>query len=427
MKSLKRIMAVGLAGMMAFSLGACSPEAGSNQSGQSDEVVTITYARGRDTTEGTKKLLAEFEKKHPNIKVKFKEMPADTGQNHDQLVTMLSAGSSEIDVIELDVIWPAEFAKAGYLQPLDRYIEKEGIKMSDYIEGAVSAGKVDGQQYAMPKFVDAGLLYYRKDMISTPPKTWDELIQMAKENKGKEGTKFGFLMQAKQYEGLVCNFIEFAGAYGGRILDEQGHVAINSPETIKGLKKMMEIAQSDFVPSNVSTFSETETESAFIEGQSLFARNWPYLYALSNDETKSKIGGKVGIAPLPAGDKGSAAALGGWMAGINKNSKHKQEAWEFLKFMTGAEGQKLSAIASNHAPTYLPAYDDPEVRKASPLFADKNFVEGVSATLPRPVSPVYPEISDVIQIEVSKAVTGKQTAEQAVQNMESKLKEIINK
>lgn len=424
MKMWKKVVSAGLALSMVLSVTACAT-GGTEETG--GEKVTLTYARGKDVTGSTHKLIEEFEKKHPNIKVNFKEMPSDTGQNHDQLVTMLSSKSSEIDVFDLDVIWPSEFAKAGYLQPLDRYIEKDKIDMNQYVSGAVEAGKSDGQQYAMPKFIDAGLLYYRKDIISEPPKTWDDLIKMAKENKGKEGTKFGYLMQAKQYEGLVCNFIEFAGAYGGRILDDKGNVVVNSPETINGLKKMIEIVQSDFVPSNITTFTEVESHTAFIEGQSPFIRNWPYQYALAQDKKQSKIVDKVGVAPLPAGDKGSAAALGGWMLGINKYSKHKKEAWELLKFMAGKEGQKISAIHGGHTPTYLPTFDDPEVKKANPLFADQNFIEGVSKAIPRPVSPIYPEISDVIQIEVSKAVTGKQTAEQAVQNIETKLKEITSK
>lgn len=428
MKVWKKILAVGTAVSLIVSLSACSTASDQTSEGKKEgEVVEIVYARGKDVTEGSKKLVEAFEKKHPNIKVKFKEMPADTGVNHDQLVTMFSSKSSEIDVFDLDVIWPAEFAKAGYLQPLDRYIEQDNVKMDEYIQGAVEAGKSDGQTYAIPKFIDAGLLFYRKDLMPEPPKTWDELIQKAKEAKSQGKTEYGYLMQAKQYEGLVCNFVEFVGAYGGKIIDENGQVVINSPETVKGLKKMIEVAKSDFVPSNISTFTELESHTAFIQGQSVMIRNWPYQYALAQDEKQSKIVDKVDVAPLPAGDKGSAATLGGWMTGINKYSKHKKEAWEFVKFMTGPEGQKITAVYGGSAPTYLPVYDDEEVKKASPLFANKNFINGVSAAVPRPVSPVYPEISDVIQIEVSKAIAGQQSPEETVKNIEAKLKEIVKK
>lgn len=444
MKVLKRLASVGLTLTMALSMAACSstPEQSapastptqpttppSTEAPKPDtaEKVKLVYARGKDATDSTEKLVAAFQKSHPNIEVEIREMPSDTGQSHDQYVTMFSAQSSEIDVFDLDVIWPAEFAQAGYLLPLDRLMEQDGIETGKYIKGAMDAGNFGGQQWTMPKFIDAGLLFYRKDLVKEPPKTWDDLISQAKASNGQGGTKFGYLMQAKQYEGLVCNFVEFSASYGGKILDEQGNVAVNNPATIKGLNKMMEIVKSDFVPTNITTFTEPESHTAFLEGQSAFIRNWPYQFALAQDPAQSKIVDKVAIAPLPAGDAGSAAALGGWMGGINKFSKHPKEAWEFLKFMTGPEGQKISAVEGGLAPTFLPAYDDADVQKASPLFANKDFIDGVSAAVSRPTTPIYPKISEVIQIEVSKALAGQQTAEQAVQNMETKMNELIKK
>ncbi|MFC4769017.1 ABC transporter substrate-binding protein [Effusibacillus consociatus] len=426
----KRIATIGVAATLVLSMTACSSGTkeqpkGTDNAAKTGEKVKIVFARGKDVTGASQKLVEAFEKKHPNIDVEIREMPADTGQSHDQYVTMFSAKSSEIDVFDLDVIWPAEFAQAGYLLPLDRFIEEDKIDMKKYIPGAVDAGNFEGKQWAMPKFVDTGLLFYRKDLVKQVPKTWDELIAQAKATKGQGGTQFGYLMQAKQYEGLVCNFIEFNASYGGKVLDDQGKVAINNPQTIKGLKKMIEVANSDFVPKNINTFTELESHTAFLEGQSPFIRNWPYQYALAQDQKQSKIVGKVGVAPLPAGDKGSAAALGGWMSGINKNSKHPKEAWEFLKFMTGSEGQKITAIDGGSGPTYLPLYEDADVTKAIPLFGDKEYVKGISAAVPRPTTPNYPKISEIIQIEVSKAIAGQQTAEQAVENMDKKMKEVI--
>lgn len=423
MRRWRKLLSIGTAAILTFSLAACG-QAADQGDGDDGKTVTITYARGKDQTNASTKLIEAFEEKHPHIKVEFKEMPADTGVSHDQYVTMFSGGSDEIDVFDLDVIWPAEFAQAGYLQPLDRYIEKDGIKMDEYVQGAVDAGNYNGRQWAMPKFLDAGLLYYRTDLVDTPPQTWDELIAQAEDLKGKGGTKYGYLLQGKQYEGLVCNFIEFIGSYGGEVLDKEGEVAINSPETVKGLNKMMEIAQSDFVPGNVTALTEVETDAIYGEGEAVFDRQWPYHFAKVNEEG-SKVKGKVEIAPLPAGDAGSAAALGGWVSGINANSKHKQEAWEFIKFMNGPEGQKISAVDGGLAPTLLPLYEDDEVKQASPLFDSDDYVEGIKNAVSRPVSPEYPKISDIIQSEVSSAIAGKQSAEQAVKNMEKKLKEVI--
>ncbi|MFC7370067.1 ABC transporter substrate-binding protein [Fictibacillus iocasae] len=424
LKKMSKVISASLA--LSLVLAACSDdksETGGTKEGGKDEKVKIVYARGKDDTQGTKAMVEAFEKKYPNIDVEFKEMPADTGKQHAQYLTSFNANSTEMDVIDLDVIWPAEFAQAGYLMPLDRFIEKDGVKLDEYNQGALSASKFKGKQWALPKFIDAGMLFYRTDLVDSAkvPKTWDELLATAKASKGQGGTEFGYLMQAKQYEGLVCNAVEFIASYGGKIIDENGEVKVNSPESVKGIKKMVEIANSDVVPANVTTFAEPESHTAFINGQSALIRNWPYQFALANDKSQSKIVGKVGVAPLPAGDAGSAAALGGWMAGINKNTKHPEEAWTFLKFMTGAEGQKIDAIKGGHAPTLLALYEDEEILEANPYFKEEGFVNALEAAVSRPVAPNYPEISDIIQQQISKAIAGDITAEEAAENMQKEI------
>ncbi|WP_077358608.1 ABC transporter substrate-binding protein [Virgibacillus halodenitrificans] len=395
-------------------------EEGTSESSK-DEPVTIVYARGVDTTPATDAVIKAFEEKHPNIKVEQREMPADTGQSHDQYVTALSSQSTEIDVFNADVIWPAEFAQANYVLELDRFIEKDGINMEDYFPGTVAAANFNGKQWAMPQFTDAGVFYYRTDIVEEPPKTWDELIEMAGELKGEEGTEHGYLMQAAQYEGLITNAIEFIASYGGEVVDENNNVVVDSPETVKALEKMKEIVTSDLVPENILNFMETETENAWIEGNAVFARNWPYMMSSSNDEERSEIVDNVEMARLPAGDEGTAAALGGWMTMINRYTEHPEESWEFLKFISGPEGQKISAVEGSRAPTLKALYDDPEVQNVSSLFANPEFREVLESAVPRPVSPIYPEVSDIMQIEISKVLTGDQTSEEAAKNMQSKI------
>jgi multiple sugar transport system substrate-binding protein len=387
----------------------------------SDKKVEIVYASGVDVTGATEKLIAAFEEKHPNITVKQQEMPADTGASHDQYVTTFSSKSAEIDVFDADVIWPAEFAQAQYALELDRFIEADGINMDDYFPGTVQSGNFNGRQYAMPKYTDAGLLFYRKDIVETPPKTWDELFDMASELKGKEGTEFGYLMQANQYEGLVCNAVEFIAAYGGQVVDENNEVVVNTPETVAGITKMVEFVNSDFVPSNILSFQETETNNAWVGGQSVFARNWPYMQSTSEDKEASKVAGNVGFAVLPSGDGTNAATLGGWMSMINRYSENQEAAWEFVKFMSGPEGQKISAVEGGRAPTIEALYDDEEVKEAAVLFSNEEFVATLQNAVPRPVSPIYPVISDIMQVELSKALAKDITPEEAAKNMQDKI------
>ncbi|MEZ0536538.1 ABC transporter substrate-binding protein [Caldicellulosiruptoraceae bacterium PP1] len=388
--------------------------------------VTITYVRGKDETHATEKIIKEFMKKNPDIKVIFKENPSDTGQNHDQLVTVFSAGGSDIDVFDMDVIWPAEFAQAGYTLTLDRFIKRDKINLTDYIKGTIDAARFKGQMWAFPKFIDAGVLYYRKDIVpeNEVPKTWDQLIKVAKKYQGKNGTKYGYLMQAKQYEGLVCDAIEFIASHGGSVVDGSGNIIVNNKGTIDGLKKLREVVTAGITPKNINTFTEVETHTAFINGEAVFTRNWPYMWAMVNSD-QSKVKGKVGIAPLPAGTKGSAATLGGWMVGINKYSKNPEAAWRLTKYLVTKEGQKLMAIYNGNVPVYKPLFNDKDVIKALPLVGDKKFVSAILAAVPRPVSPVYPKLSDVMQIEISSVVNGTKTVDKAVKDMDTKMKEIV--
>lgn len=447
MRGIKSLLAIVLTLMMLSTFAACgsgsaapaaesaasAPEASAPAAestapaeSQPAEVVEISYAHGQDQTPGTQTIVDEFNKKYDGkIKVKFIELPSDTGKQHDQYVTSFSAGGTEYDVFDGDVIWPAEFANAGYSLPLDQYVQRDGVNLDDYMSGPVAASTFKGKLWAMPKFIDAGMFFYRKDIVPSAPATWEDVIAQAKANKGKEGTKFGYVAQGKQYEGLVCNAVEFISAYGGAVVDGDGNITINSPETIKGLTVMKEIFSSDFIPNNMTTFQEPESDTAFIEGQSVFIRNWPYQWAEASDASKSKVVGKVAVAALPKGDKRSAACLGGWLAMINKNTKHPDEAWEFLKFVAGPEGQKITAIKGGSAPTIISLYQDPDIQKANPFWSDPQFVEAVKAAVPRPVSPIYPKLSEIMQIEISKALTGQETVEAAVANMDTQMKAAV--
>ena len=295
--------------------------------------------------------------------------------------------------------------------------------MNAYLQGPIDAVTFKGKMWGMPMYVDSGFLFYRNDIVSDPPKTWEQLDAFCEKLKGK--ADFSYVCQAKQYEGLICNAVEFISAYGGNIVDGNGNITIKSEGTKKGLEMMKKIITSDYVPNNITNFSETETESAFINGKSIFARNWPYLWVSSEDSDRSSIVGKVAIAPLPAGSVRSASTLGGWIAMINKYTKHPEESWTFLKFLTGKEGQTISAVKGGLAPTLISLYSDEAIKKASPLFADPNFLAGLKKTVPRPVSPIYKKLSNIMQVEISNYLSGKQSVDAAIDAMDTKMKEAV--
>jgi multiple sugar transport system substrate-binding protein len=321
----------------------------------------------------------------------------------------------------MDIIWTPEFAAANWLLPLDNKFTEEMRK--NFLPGPVEAVTYNGHVWAVPRFTDAGVLYYRKDIISNPPQTWDDLIQMAKENVGKAGTKYGIVFQGNQYEGLVCDALELIYSNGGSVI-EGDKVTIDTPQAIAGLQYLIDLVK--IAPPGVTTYQEEDARNVFQQGEAIFMRNWPYAWSLLNSD-ESPVKGKVGIAPIPRGKDGKAGSpvLGGWNLGINKYSKHPEEAWKFVEFVTSEEGQKITALEGGNLPTLKSLYHDKEVLAKNPYWSD--FYDVFITAKPRPVSPFYPQMSDSMQINFHKALTGEITAEQAIKNIAKDLNEILKK
>src|SRR5215210_5097663 len=201
----------GLAGAALLGTAGCG---GSSDSGD------LILSWGADRTESLPTLIKQFNKQSKGFKVKQREMPIDTGQYFDKMRTQFQAGGGDIDIIIGDVIWPAQFAANGWVTDLsDRFKDT-----NEFLPGPMQAATYQGKVYAVPWYTDAGLLYYRKDLLeksgySAPPQTWDELIQMAKKVSQDQGIENGFVYQGAEYEGGVCNGLEYIRTYGGDVLD----------------------------------------------------------------------------------------------------------------------------------------------------------------------------------------------------------------
>ncbi|ODN30554.1 ABC transporter substrate-binding protein [Fervidobacterium thailandense] len=374
--------------------------------------------------------LDRFMKANPDIKVSVMPMPNSSTERHDLYVTYLAAGEKEPTVLMLDVIWPAEFAP--YLEDLTN--DKAYFELDKFLPGTVKSATVNGRIVAIPWFTDAGLLYYRKDLLEkygfkNPPKTWDELVRMAKTITAKEKNMYGFVWQGARYEGLVCDFMEYLISFGGDVLDEAGNVVINSPAAVRALQFMVDLIYKENVsPRAVTTYMEEEARRVFQNGQAVFMRNWPYAWALLNDPKESKVAGKVGVAPLPAGPAGrSAATLGGWMLGINKNAtpEEKEAAKKLIKFLTSYDEQLYKAINAGQNPTREAVYKDPQLKKAAPFMVE---LYGVFINAePRPRTAKYSELSDVMQKYIHAALTQQMTAQKAIEEMAKELRRVLGK
>jgi multiple sugar transport system substrate-binding protein len=373
-------------------------------------------------------LVDTFNEEHRGeFQVRYREMPADTGQYFDQLRTELQAAASEIDVIGGDVIWPAQFAANGWILDVsDRFSESERQK---FLPAPVDSLVYEGAIYGVPWFTDAGMLYYRSDLLeeagfSEPPATWEELREMALKTAQDTGTRDGFVFQGAQYEGGTVNGLEYIWTHGGDVLSGE-EVVIESPEAVAGLETERSMIADGVASQAVSTYKEQETDPAFLGGRTVFARNWPYMYALAEDPEVSKIEpGQIGIAPLPAGEGGqSFAGLGGWNMMINANSQRQEEAWEFVRWMTGEEAQRQRAISATLLPTRKSLYEDREILEKVPVI--RLGKEANQSTKSRPVSPYYSDMSLEMAEQFHASLNGEVSPEQAARTLQTQLEALI--
>jgi multiple sugar transport system substrate-binding protein len=415
-----RLGGAGLAGMAVLGAAGC----GGGGSGSGD----LVFAMGVDSSGTLQDLVDKFNEEHKGeFQVRYREMPADTGQYFDQLRTELQAAASEIDVIGGDVIWPAQFAANGWILDVsDRFPESE---RQQFLPAPVDSLVYEGAIYGVPWFTDAGMLYYRTDLLeqagfSEPPGTWDEMKEMALKTAQDTGTRDGFVFQGAEYEGGTVNGLEYIWTHGGDVLSGD-QVVIDSPEAVAGLETERSMISDGVASQAVSTYKEQETDPAFLGGRSVFARNWPYMYALSEDPEVSKIEtAQIGIAPLPAGEGGqSFAGLGGWNMMINANSQRQEEAWEFVKWMTSEQGQRQRALAATLLPTRKSLYEDQEILEKVPVI--RLGKEAIQSTKSRPVSPYYSDMSLAMAEQFNLSLKGEIDPQAAVQNLQEELTKIV--
>jgi trehalose/maltose transport system substrate-binding protein len=352
----------------------------------------------------------------------------------DQLALVqqhLGAGTSDIDVFNIDVVWPGTIAS--FLIDLKEY--SNGAE-KEHFPAIVANNTIDGKLVAMPWFTDAGILYYRKDLLEKykekVPTTWQELTATAKkiqEGERKAGNKdiWGYVFQGKAYEGLTCNALEWIASFGGgSIIDPDGKITIDNPDAAAAL----DLAASwinTISPPGVLSYEEEDARGVFQSGKAVFMRNWPYAYKNAQEDT-SPIKDKVGIAALPKGagaNARSAAALGGWNLGVSKLSKHPKEAASLALYLTGPEEQKRRAIVGGFQPTIMSVYQDKEVLAANPMFAALS--DAFKNAVPRPSTVTkdkYNKASTEFWNAVHSVLEKKAKAKDSLAELKGKLDQI---
>ncbi|HEX8094983.1 ABC transporter substrate-binding protein [Jatrophihabitans sp.] len=377
----------------------------------------ITFVTGKDNSGLMPHLAEAWNAKHPDEKVTVKQQSDQADQQLSDLQQHFQAKDPGYDVVTVDVVWTAEFAAKGWLTPLTG---KNAMDTSSLLGPTVKAATYNGTLYAAPYASDAGLLYYRKDLVPKAPTTWDEMIAacQGKTSPTITGPKPAcYAGQFAKYEGLTVNASEAINSAGGQIVKEDGKTPnLETAEAAKGLEFLVNGFKQGYIPKEALGFQETQSLNAFQAGQLLFMRNWPYADAILAG-TGSKVAGKFDIAPLPGPNGPGASSLGGHSVALSAYSKNQGTGLEFLKFIQSPEIQSYNLTQGSQAPVIASLYDDQALIKKFPYLPVLK--KGIENAIPRPVTPFYPAVTEAIETNAYAALQGTTSVESALKSLQA--------
>jgi multiple sugar transport system substrate-binding protein len=386
-------------------------EAHDAQAARASNTTTLTWAVPAVAKENRQAVADLWNKQHPTTPVKLYLLPAAADQQRQQIALALNARSSLFDLIAIDVIWTGEFANNGWLEQVDDLIP---TLTKATLPGPLQSAQWQGHQWAIPYVTNAAFLYYRKDLLSSVPKTWDELVQVS-QAAAKKANIAPFVGQGAKYEGFICNYLEYMWGAGGALFNgNDTKVLFNQHgEGLKALQFMRTSVQDGFYASGFNTMMEEDARNYFQAGKAVLMRNWPYAVSLMNQKGASKVAGQFGIAPLPTfGGQGTVSTLGGLNNAISNYSHNKALARQFAIFAGTDLAAQVQMGKMTEPPTLRAAYT---TLASDPVF--KLLAVVLPKSLPRPPVPKYAKISTYMQNELYPAYNGQKDLTSAVNNV----------
>lgn len=360
------------------------------------------------------KAVSHFEEEHPGVLVEVRDLPLKSDEQYEIYIQSLRAGKSDFDVFSIDVIWVPQFARSGYLKPLGSLLTAE--EKSGFLSSCLQACTVGDEVMALPWYVNAGVTFYRKDLLNQEglptPSTYGELKEVLPQLE--EANRLVF--QGREYEGLICCFMEFLYSGGQSFYNEDyTEVALTVDELHGVLSDFLDLFREGMVPRNVLYYDETASHQDFVQGKSAFLRNWPYVWSIAQG-ADSKVQGRVGVQPaLSRGGHPSRSVLGGWQLAVNPNSRHPELAAELVKQMAGSQWQRRLYLETARHPVLAALYSDSEMVAANPLLADLLYV--FSNAKSRPGVDRYHLFSINLQRELTALLLEIHTPEEAAKNI----------
>ena len=402
----------------------CSSDGASGEAPPTNGIGPITFAIGKDNPGWLQGVITGWNKRHPDQKVTLLLLPQASNDQLAQLVANLQAKSDEYDVIDMDVIWTAEFASNGWIIPLP----ESQFPLEEFLKPAVDTAMYQGRLYAVPDYSNADVLYYRKDILAKagvqPPRTWDQLQRLAKTVAPRYGL-YGYAGTFAPYEGLTVNFAGAVQSAGGSILSPEGtKVTVDSPQALHGLEFLVNGFEQGWIPKVALTYEEESSQAAFEAGEFLFLDNWPDVYAaLSMPGPQNKVYGKVGIAPLPGPNGAGSSSLGGANLAISAFSQHQLTALNFIKYMTNEANERQMLTNGAFPPVWTQLYTDKSLWPRYPYLPVLE--QAINSARPRPAITNYDQVSLAISSAVYEALTRQKQPQQALDDMAGQLAQII--
>jgi multiple sugar transport system substrate-binding protein len=389
------------------------------------------FTGGQQRPDVMRQIADEYQKRNPSVKIEVEVGGATSEQQQQYLNTVLASKDSALDVILIDVIRPAQWAAAGWAEPLDSYLgaEKDAV-MARYLPAYREANIVGGKVIALPYFADAQFLYYRKDLLEKhgvqPPRTWDELKVGAEKIMKAEGNPnlSGFQTAGAPIEGTVCTYLVPMWGAGGSLTNAQGQLNLGTDAAKRPFQLWADLKAANVTPPNLAEIPTDRIRQNFQAGNLIFGMNWGYVWNRTQNDPDSQIKDKVGVVPLPGFTANAAATcIGGWQVAVSAFSKNKAESVKLVRYLSSPEVAKMQAIAASHLPVFPEVYTDADVLKANPWFKDALPV--VQTARARPVSPAYPRVSEVIRTNMNAFLAGSKTADAALADMTRDLAAVI--
>jgi multiple sugar transport system substrate-binding protein len=351
--------------------------------------------------EATGELVAQFNANQRRIHLSVARGPLETEAVSDLAISSLLLGSTPYDLLLMDVTWTPKYAAAGWLEPLEPWLGADAL--NDLAPGAELGNAFDGHLWRFPLVADMGLLYWRTDLMESPPRTPEELVAISRSLQRNRRVPWGYVWQGKQYEGLSCVFVEMLDGFGGHwIRDGEPH--LDDAAALKTATWLRDLVVNGVTPPSVANMAEPEALQTFQAGDAAFMRNWPYAWTELN-KPGSALAGKVGITTMvSAAGHAPAATQGSWGLAVLSGSSHKDAAVEVLQYLTSAEAQRDLNLHWGYTPTRLSVFEDPDLIAASPVLPELQ--RALADAVLRPLTPVYAQLSDLLYRELNSLISG---------------------